>query len=692
MARSLLQIIIPIVLLLAGQQAQARTVQPQDDLLRARLAMAEARWDRAIKLLSAVIAETPEHLEARYLRGISYGERGKHPTHLDAFFPDGARDFEFILARDSLFRDVRYQYARLRHFEGAYAEAIRLGEAQIRQKPDLVHAHIGLFYIYWRFILEEDPIKARRWLDQHATDHARFFKGTLRRHQRWYRGADEIFSSLQTTSTLSPSMVLLARARTYYAWRDDARAQGFLEQAIDAIQTEVDARYVFEDIKHISSPRELAAFEDLTTANEFRHFLRAFWTSRNPMPAGAVNARITEHYRRLRRVEEDFLFYGFRSWYNNPYPYEDEDFPETYDVSSDFDDRGILYLRHGAPDEMMPRSWLYRDPTVVFFFAGPEGGGTSPGNLRLVPYATDDIQDWGTRLLGRDFVEAERNFQRNVHYGLTTDTHSWPEHIQPIDLSYTVAAFRGEGGKTLLEVYYSLPSGELTRAQSQEDAATEHTTVAIEVGLALHDLEWQQREVLREVKHLPPAPDRRATTLQRISLDVTPDWYHMALHGRALHAPRLQSYRFTYRVPPFGGSRLLVSDLLLADRVVVTDAPGPFAKGDLHIYPNPSSRFSNRQPIFIYFELYGLRPTQDGQTRYSISYTLTEGTEDEPTAGDVALSLSTEALTGTNTSPIEYTELDVSQVPPGTYVLTVTIKDESSGQTVERSRSLTLTK
>ena len=59
----------------------------------------------------------------------------------------------------------------------AWAKAIGLGHAQIRLKPELAHAQIGLFKIYWRFLVETDTEKARRWLRQQKTDHAAFFVG-----------------------------------------------------------------------------------------------------------------------------------------------------------------------------------------------------------------------------------------------------------------------------------------------------------------------------------------------------------------------------------------------------------------------------------------------------------------------------------------------------------------------------------
>ncbi len=673
-----------------------------DALTEAREAMERQAWAKAIGLLDEVVEQEPENLEARYLRGVCYGQRGKHHTMqsiMRAYLSKGGADFTFVLERDSLYRDVLYQYALLRRFADDYPEAIRLGHAQIRLKPELAHAQIGLFKIYWRFLVETDTEKARRWLRQQKTDHAAFFVGEAFRRQGLSHKADGIFADLLTRrTTLSKTAILLARVRSRYASVEPEAAQTFVEQAIAAITSDTDALFLFDDIKYIVSPEELDEYNRIEEPAAFVRFFEAFWARRNPMPAARVNARMTEHYRRLRVAEMEYLFYGFRAWYRNWFTGDARNFPSTYGLSSDFDDRGIIFIRHGEPDDYTigssgPRvagSWMYEDPLLIFHFGQTCVGGICGITMHFSPVPLGS--SWGGRLVGLGPLDMERKSRAYIAEGLTTDRHRWPERTELMDLPYMMAAFRGEGGHTLVEIYYALPVGRLTRAL--EDRTD---TVTVEVGMTLHDLAWQRVGFIRETKRLPPQLDREALAFDRFQLDVPPDSYHVALHGRSLQTPLLGAHTFGYRAPDFQGPGLQVSDLLLAHQIIESEPSEPLTRDDLYMEVNPLGRFSVQQPVFVYFEIYNLTPTPEGRTRYSLTYTLTPqkpgGLRGLLKIGDEgAISLSAREQETAVVSPVEYVEIDVSDVSPGLYVLTVSVEDKRTGAVVERSRPLELSK
>ena len=676
-----------------------------DELADAREAMEQKEWAKAIQFLNTFVKREPENLEARYLRGICYGERGKHRTAeslMGDFLGKGGADFAFVLERDSLYRDALYQYALVRRFANDYPEAIRLGHAQLRLKPDLAHAHVGLFKIYWRFIIEKDADEVMPWLRQQTTDHAAFFLGESYRRQGLHFKADKTSAGLLEQGTdLPKTALLLARARMHYGWGKPEAAQAFVEQAIAAISSETDALFLFDAVKYIVSLEEWEDYNQIEDPAAFVRFFEAFWARRNPMPAARVNARMTEHYRRLRVAEAEYLFYGFRAWYRNWYTGDEKNFPATYALSSDFDDRGIIFIRHGEPDDFtigtiglqVVGSWMYEDPLLIFHFGQTCGGNTTPicGNtmhFSPVPLGSS----WGDRLVGLDALDMERKSSSYLAQGLTTDRHRWSERTKLIDLSYMTAAFRGEDRRTLVEIYYALPLGQLTRAL---DDRTD--TVAVEVGTTVHDLSWQPVGFVRETKHLPPSPDRDALTFDRFQMDVPPDSYHVALHSRSLQTPLLGAHTFGYRAPDFDGPGLQVSDLLLADRIIEAEPAEPLTRDDLYMEVNPLGRFAVGQPVFVYFEIYNLTPSPEGRTRYSITYTLTPkkpgGLRGILQGGDQgAISLSAREQESAYDAPVEYIEIDVSDVPPGSYVMTVTVEDKRSGAVVDRSRPLDLRK
>ena len=687
-------------------RVMAQDHSAEKDIVRARTAVEQKEWKNAIGILDKVIKADSDLLEARYLRGVCYGELGKYPTLASLVFSyvrKGETDLNFVLARDSLYRDVLFQQALLKRYIEDYPEAIRLGHEQIRLTPNVAHVQVGLFRIYWRYIIESDWRKAMEWLRAQQSDHSYLFTAELFLRQGWISRADELLEELSERETsLSRSALLLARARVHYAWNKPSSAQQYLQQAIQAIETETDALFVFDDVKYIVSPEEIQTFNDIDEAAEYQAFFETFWERRNPLPASEINERIVEHYRRFRRAEEDFIFYGYRAWYNNPGTFRDQDFPSTYALGGDFDDRGIIYLRHGEPDyqiigarggqfdNSLRGSWRYDNPNMIFSFSETSGGGTGVGRMRLVPLNGADLQEWGTRRIGMDWVEAEQLSYAAMSYGLTTDHHSWPDYIEMMEIPFTVAAFRGEDAQTLVEVYYTLPLDKLARGRTE---IVDH--LEVEMGLAVQDSEWRRVKVRREVQRLPAQSDQPVSDVACLRLDVPPDRYHFAFHGRSLQKRMIGSYSFDLDVPSFNGSALSMSDLLLADTITRSDLPGPLAKGNLHISVNPLGRFNVQQPISVYFEIYNLRLAADGSTRYRVTYTL-ESNDERGTIfqrrNDATLSLMAEDIVGATDSPVEYVEIDMSTVPPGSYVLTVTVQDDRTGAEIARSRTLELTR
>jgi len=678
----------------------------QNVLAQARDAVWAQAWAEAIDLLDGVIEQDPENLEARYLRGICYGERGKHPTRPVTFLGRGEKDFQFILARDSLYRDVLYQYALLARYRrnnydpaAGFHEAIRLGHEQIRLKPDLAHAQAGLYKIYWRMLVETNLDKARSWLKKQQTDHAAFFLAEVYRRKGWLRPADQAFERLLSRPTsFSKTALWLGRARTHYAWAKPASAQAFAEQAIGAIASETDALIAFDDIKHIVRPAELDAFNRIEDVAGYRRFFQAFWVRRDPMPAAAVNERMTEHYRRLRVAEEEYLIQGFRAWYNSPYVYEVSTIAPTYALGTDFDDQGIIFIRHGEPDDytlntrgpQVSGSWLYEDPLLVFHFRETCSGqppicGFTP-NFSPVPSGSR----WGGRITGMDAYDAEAKTREYLATGLTTDRHRWSDRFDRFEIPYRLAAFRGQDGQTLLEAYYAVPLGRIARAFDKTV-----DTLAVELGLTFHDLQWQRVALVRETKRRG-RPDERATEVfERFRLDVPADSYHVALHIRALDAPVLGAEAFGYRARSFQTAGLKMSDLLVADSIVEVGEGYPPSREDFYVAVNPQGVFDRAASVFVYFEVYDLALSAEGRTRYHVTYTLSGedagGLQGLPGVGSgESVSLTSMEQEGTASSPVEYVGIDVSEVPAGAYVLTVTVEDGQTGAVVEASHRLEL--
>ena len=708
--------------------------------------MAEQRWKQAIKILDPVLEREPALLKARRLRAICYREEARiiFYNRARAFYYLSASDlrrtrqaaqrqargekfrlkrgrdypvtkaifdFEFILHRDSSFLDVLYQYARLWRDHKVLTSAIELGEAQIRHKPDLAEAHVELTRTYRHYVAWTKSQRALRRLREQPTPYAEYAVGEVYRKKGLLGGADEVFARLLTEPPRMPRQpALLARARLAFARGQVEEGYRFVEQAI-RVRDKTEARLVFEDFKYVMTDDEYHTFRFLQTPAQYTAFFETMWTQRDPMPAARINWRLVEHYRRLLVAERDYAYYGHRNWFNNPDEGRVLDFPNTAALNHEFNDRGLIYIRHGEPDERIVtldeklpanESWRYRAEGLDFHFIV----ATTGDNWRLVPVITDclmldDRRHWGqyySKLAGRpsmagpcdippnefdriegeiEMAEASRAF---VMQGLTTDRHTWTDAIEPFDFPFDLVAFRGSNGRADLRLYYALPIEQFSDASSLD-------TLHVEVGIALHDTVWTPVVDEATVLHFLAAAEDAAPAIRQMRFSVPPDTYHVALHSDLLDTPLIGGYQFDRRIPDFSRPTPMMSDIVVAYAVRPKTAGEPASREALEIIPNPFHRFALDQPVHVYFELYHLGLDAEDRAHYRVEYVL----EPRKTGGllgalrrkEPSLSVTTRFESATP-SPLVFSEIDVRDVGAGSYDLLVRVTDVQTDETMTR--------
>jgi len=188
-----------------------------------------------------------------------------------------------------------------------------------------------------------------------------------------------------------PALEALEIARTELAM---GRAEGqahYYEGAADD-DSSVAAEYR-SDIAPIASDAELAAFDQARGPGRTA-FLREFWTQRDREDLRRDGERITEHYRRLLYARRNFALTVSRRYYNPVDAYRSG--------STELDDRGVIYVRHGEPVErlrpfvfgLMPNeTWRYAraDGDLLFHFSSgaDSNGGGDLYDYRLVESVLD---------------------------------------------------------------------------------------------------------------------------------------------------------------------------------------------------------------------------------------------------------------------------------------------------------------
>jgi tetratricopeptide (TPR) repeat protein len=680
--------------------------------------IAKQNWGEANDWYEKILEHEPKNLDALYHRAICYRETGKFKAFFlrDLDWKNSKKYFEQVLAQDSLYQDTILQYALLRRYDEKYEEAILLGHHQIRLKPELVAAQRGVFRLYQYLLDNRSEKDAVQWLQTHDSEHARYFIGEAYRRNGQLDTAKVLLGAwLAAAPAISTVPARVSLARLHYQREQPQAAEQFFWQAVDGIRNQVDAELVFEDVKYIVTEEELQAFRKLTSPQEHTAFFHRLWVNRDPTPAAEFNVRLAEHYRRLLYAEKYYIYDRFHTWFNNPDKLGYLTYPPTYYLNDRFNDRGLIYVRHGEPEDRVVTvdsdvptndSWRYgkteERAEMVFHFVVDQHA--SPNNWRVAPYVLHarffaDRIDWDPkyfRMLRGDpmenFVLREElaNISAEaVAVGFRTDRHTWSKEIKPLDFASYTAFFKAPEGNTAFEVYYSLPL-----PANKELARMPDTAALYEHGLTLHDLQWH--EIERQSGQIPKAKIAGLTEerhfVGQYRLSAKPDSYHVAFFVRQPATQKLEGWKEDFRLPDFSQNELGMSSIVLASAIEPAAGNESFVKNGLRISPHPSRRFDRQKPVFVYFEVYYLAPDAEGKSSFVVEYTALLRKEEKSGAKKFlalfgggtkpATTLLVERHADTATS-VEYLALDLGETGKGEFRLSIKVTDRQSGQQKE---------
>jgi hypothetical protein len=284
-------------------------------------------------------------------------------------------------------------------------------------------------------------------------------------------------------------------------------------------------------------------------------------------------------------------------------------------------------------------------------------------------------------------------FQRAA--AVTPDYYAPKVDAPPFKFYYDLADFRGREGHTTLEVYYGIPQT-AGRYLPEQDS----TRMVVERQVALLNLETSaafraQSELAFEgAGDLTRQPGAFIPDVAR--LEVPPGRYRLEVTVKDRLSGRAGTYRQDVGIVSYGKGPLRLSGLALAWQVGEGREGDKFTRHGMRIVPLPTRTFRKGQNIFVYYEVYNLKPDSTGATRHSVEYTLKTGAGGILSkafpgfAGkrpEVAVS---QAGAGTQEVEYRYIELDLQGLSPGKGTLTVTVKDLNSGQTISRELVFTM--
>lgn len=446
--------------------------------------------------------------------------------------------------------------------------------------------------------------------------------------------------------------------------------------------------------------------------------MRDEWTARDREELRPEGARLGEHYRRLEFAQRHYRLTSALRVY---------DIAERYRSSQDLvDDRGVIYIRHGAPDERVSytapdvdanESWRYwRDGSdLVLHFVARE----DVQDFRLVESAFDVLGFASTvamrqsdtqigefehldgiirvhdrfdpiyrRLLGAGrgsmaglLTEERALGQRGIAIGTTTD--SWPLRFdQSLPASLVAVAVDTEGDRPVVQIAFRI-----AERGPRAPARGEGETAAAAVRLRAAVMSIAGRPVAVLDTSIPAPSSLAGVRLGRLPFEVPPGLFLMRAAVETSAGGHLTAWDTVRVATPFAAAPTL-SELALGTPSVPL-AWQPVAAAD-SVWLNPTGTFHRTDPLEVYLEVGGVTP----RTPYRLELTVRRPGgrsffQRLFGGGGAAIKFTVEAEHPGGVAGI-HRQFRLDRLDPGVYQLDVRLRVEGEEGEVLRTRQFTV--
>jgi GWxTD domain-containing protein len=508
------------------------------------------------------------------------------------------------------------------------------------------------------------------------------------------------------------SLGLLEVARTdFLMGRFDGVAPYFEGAASDDSTTVAGYR---SDLATIASDTVLREF-DQQRGQRRAEFLRRFWTQRDRAELRADGERLREHYRRLFYARKNFQLTSNNRHY---------DIVERYRSGSrDFDDRGVIYIRHGEPTSRASyaapglepnESWRYSRPDgdLIFHFIaredvqdfklveslfdvlgfsdavqlqGQANGAADNAMAEQLMLSREQLspiyrrlQGAGRMSTGRYQTQERRVGQESIAVGTTSDSYElhFPQELKAH--SEVLAVGRDSAGPEV-QIAYAIAGSSLDPVP-----VTRGFLYSVRLRFAAMNRQGQVVASLDTTRHFvapEPVPPNEHL-VGRVETTVPPGalHYRMAIQQGEVAGVTLPTD--SVRVGPPTPAGLSLSDLVLGSRSAnLTWKPAP----DDTVLFNPLRTYRRSDEMELYYEIEGLKPTP-----YTVELTVKKkgaggGLFHKIFGGGgaaIRLRFQEQATTSRITT---HRNLQLSRLKPGNYVLDLVVVD-ADGRRDHRSQ------
>ncbi len=521
----------------------------------------------------------------------------------------------------------------------------------------------------------------------------------LRKQQRW-KEANEL---LQRRAGLdsSDTWPMIELALSHIDMKNDEDATRMFYRGLARIKEAGKIERLYMEAEPIATKKELEEWKDLSTAEAQLGFLTVFWKSRDPNLVDAVNERLIEHYRRVQFA---------KVYYKKTRP--------PY-----FDDRGLVYVRMGPPDRRFAgtndESWVYDSTGDHFDFVDV---GQAVYEIRplsdAVPLSESaehrfaalyamldarrglhtDYERFANRMKSAESsISPERNARQimgiyqssltAVEQQLYTanqgrnmrEKFDYLTGTEPVPINANFASFRSTN-HSRLDFYYMIPVEKLKFMAVDNTYDKAFLSVKAKIlDTTYREIHFLEREY--RITQIDSTLQAGYFIIDELRSLLSPGAYLLALDIRNNLNEKIGIYKLRLHVRDYSLPQLMVSDIELSSSVSQQVIIDKFIKPDtkLRVVPNPAGLSLKSRPLTVYYEIYNLTLNNDGKSSYEVSYAIESASRKNIIArlfSGKSKVVSTTLKTGYSTTEREYIGFDISELPPGDAVLTVTVTDQ----------------
>jgi GWxTD domain-containing protein len=402
------------------------------------------------------------------------------------------------------------------------------------------------------------------------------------------------------------------------------------------------------DLEVVANDSAMAEFDQSRGAQRAA-FLHRFWGQRDRAALLLDGERLREHYRRIYYAKKNFQLVSTNRHY---------DIVERYRSGNrDYDDRGVIYIRHGEPTErasynapgmQLNESWHYERAAgdLVFHFVARE----DVQDYKLVE-SVFDVLGFGETvalrgdrdnassaaradelLLSRERFSpiyshlrtagpagAERYFteermlgRRSIEIGTRTDSYelAWARHLT---LQADVVVAGRDSNQSLLHVAYAIPGTALHEVPSERGhlyPVRLRLSVLDRTGRPVVAVDTTRLFIARE----PVPPTEHLVGQLQVPVIPGPLLYRLAVEQGADNGVILAADTIT--AGDFSGRIFQVSGLVLGSREAnLTWRP----TAEDTVWFNPLGWYHRGGTMELYYEVYGLPPGAPVRTEVLVS-------------------------------------------------------------------------